>query len=229
MKFIFFGTPDFAAIILEKLINSGYVPKAVVCNPDKPVGRKKIITPPPVKVLIMKHEIWNIPVLQPEKLDKSFMLQVSSSITDIFIVAAYSNIIPKEILNIPKLGTIGIHPSLLPKYRGATPIQTAILNNDQETGTTLFLMDEKLDHGAIIANSEFRIQNSEWNYEALMKKLANLSADLLIKTLPDFIAGKITPLPQDESLATFTKKFKTEDAFIKPEDLKQAEISGGSL
>src|SRR3989344_296610 len=119
MKFIFFGTPDFAAIILEKLINSGYVPKAVVCNPDKPVGRKKIITPPPVKVLIMKHEIWNIPVLQPEKLDKSFMLQVSSSITDIFIVAAYANIIPKEILNIPKLGTIGIHPSLLPKYRGA--------------------------------------------------------------------------------------------------------------
>src|SRR3990167_431154 len=148
------------------------------------------------------------------------MLQASSSLTDIFIVAAYANIIPKEILNIPKLGTIGIHPSLLPKYRGATPIQTAILNNDQETGTTLFLMDEKVDHGAIIANSEFRIQNSEWNYENLLKKLAELSADLLIGFLRNYENvrkyEKIKGVPQDESQATYTKKFTTQDAYIEP-------------
>jgi methionyl-tRNA formyltransferase len=213
MKYVFFGTPEFATIILEKLIKAELMPEAIICNPDRPVGRKQIITSPPVKSLIMKHATCNIPVLQPEKLDESFMLHVSSFMPDIFIVAAYSQILAKQILEIPRLGTIGVHPSLLPKYRGATPIQTAILNGDEETGVSLFLIDEEMDHGPILMKSETQISKSE-TYESLHDKLAELGAELLIKTLPDFVAGKITPLAQDESQATYTKKFKTEDAFI---------------
>src|SRR3989344_5918744 len=139
MKFVFFGSPEFAAIVLEKLIKAGFMPAAVVCAPDAPAGRKKIPTPPPAKVRIMNYEerIKNkIQILQPETLsiihDSLFVIQ-----PDFFIVAAYAKIIPKEILDIPRLGTIGVHPSLLPKYRGASPIQSAILNDEAETGTTL--------------------------------------------------------------------------------------------
>ena len=225
MKYVFFGTPNFAAIILEKLISAGFIPEAVVCNPDKPVGRKKIITPPPVKQRILNLEsgIKNkIKILQPEKLS-DIKSQLSDVNCQLFIVAAYAKILPKEILEIPRLGTIGVHPSLLPKHRGATPIQTAILNGDEIAGTTIFLIDEKMDHGAIIANSEFRIQNLEWNYETLMKKLAELSADLLIEILPNIEEKIKNAMPQDESKATYTKKFKTEDAYIEPIDLEKAQ------
>ena len=225
MKYVFFGTPNFAAIILEKLISAGFIPEAVVCNPDKPVGRKKIITPQPVKQRILNLEsgIKNkIKILQPEKLS-DIKSQLSDVNCQLFIVAAYAKILTKEILEIPRLGTIGVHPSLLPKHRGATPIQTAILNGDEITGTTIFLIDEKMDHGAIIANSEFRIQNLEWNYETLMKKLAELSADLLIEILPNIEEKIKNAMPQDESKATYTKKFKTEDAYIEPIDLEKAQ------
>src|SRR3989344_2867602 len=195
MKFVFFGTPEFAAIIMEKLIN-----------------------PPPTKLLTQKY---NIPILQPEKL-----LDIKSQLSDVncqlFVVAAYSKIIPKEILEIPRLGTIGVHPSLLPKYRGATPIQTAILKGDEKTGTTLFLIDEKVDHGKIVASSKYQAISND-NYESLLKKLAELNANLLIEILPDIEEKIKNALPQDESQATYTKKFKTEDAFIKPEDLKIAQ------
>ncbi len=228
LKTIFFGTPQFAAIILEKLIEAGFIPQAVVCNPDKPVGRKKIITPPSVKSLIMKHGTWNIPILQPEKLDKSLILHVSSFMPDLFIVAAYSQIIPKEILEISRFGTVGVHPSLLPKYRGPSPIQTTILNGDEETGVSLFLIDERIDHGKIIATSHLPLATSD-NYESLSKKLADLGADLLIETLPKFINGEITPIAQDESQATYTKKFSTENAYIKPQDLEKAQQDGGQV
>ena len=149
-------------------------------------------------------------------------------------------ILPKQILEIPAYGSIGIHPSLLPKYRGSTPIQTAILNGDEETGVSLFLIDEKMDKGKIIANSKLQIANSD-NYESLMRKLAELGADLLIKTLPDFVVGKITPPPaspceawraglsQDESQATYTKKFSNQDAYIEPVDLEKAQSEGGQI
>jgi methionyl-tRNA formyltransferase len=235
MKYLFFGTPNFAAIILEKLIEAGFIPQAIVCNPDKAAGRKRIITSPPVKLLIIERVTHNVPVLQSEKLDKDFMLHVSSFKPDLFIVAAYSQIIPKEILEIPRLGVIGVHPSLLPKYRGASPIQSAILNGDKETGVSLYLMDEKIDHGPILAQQELEIHNTD--YLLLSTKLAELGAELLIK----YIKDKITPLPrnvqqdalqglpQDESQATYTKKFKTEDAYIEPADLEKAEQEGGKI
>lgn len=227
MKYIFFGTPEFAAIILEKLINAGFIPEAVVCNPDKPVGRKKIVTPPPTKILAEKY---NISVLQPESLEiRNWKLEIDKlSGVDLAIVASYGKIIPKTILDSLPAKFIGIHPSLLPKYRGPSPIQNAILNGDKETGVSLYLMDEKVDHGAILATIRLPIATND-NYELLMKKLAGLSAQLLIETLPKFVKNEIAPRPQDNNQATFTKKFVTEDGYIKPEDLETAQQQGGEI
>ncbi|OGY63727.1 MAG: methionyl-tRNA formyltransferase [Candidatus Harrisonbacteria bacterium RIFCSPLOWO2_02_FULL_41_13b] len=222
MRYIFFGTPNFAAIILEKLIKSSLIPSAVVCNPDRPIGRKKNITPPPTKSLALHY---NIPILQPEILTNN-KLQITNYKPDFFVVAAFSKILSKEILQIPRLGTIGIHPSLLPKYRGATPIQTAILNGDIETGTTLYLIDEKIDHGAIVANIKYSISNIK-KYEETLKDLAELSADLLIKTLPKFKNGEIKPQLQNENESSYTKKFTSQDGYIEPDILEKAQ--GGDL
>ena len=228
MKFVFFGTPEFAAIILEKLINAGFAPQVIVCNPDRPAGRKKIITAPPVKkLLIEKFKDLKIEILQPEKSDDDLIAQILNYKTDIFIIAAYGRIVPEKILKIPRLGSIGVHPSLLPKYRGPSPIQSAILNGEEITGTTVFLMDEKVDHGPILATSQLPIATND-NYKLLMKKLAELSADLLIEILPDIEEKIKNAKPQNESLVTYTKKFKSEDAFIKPIDLEKAQGSTGS-
>ncbi|PJA95204.1 methionyl-tRNA formyltransferase, partial [Candidatus Jorgensenbacteria bacterium CG_4_9_14_3_um_filter_38_10] len=224
MKYLFFGTPEFAAIILEKLINAGFIPSAVVCNPDKPTGRKKIITPPLTKLLAIKY---NIPVLQPEVLS-IFNFQFSISNFDFFIVASYAKILPKEILEIPRFGTIGVHPSLLPKYRGPSPIQAAILNEEQETGVTLFLLDEKVDHGPVLENRKQKIENSD-NYKTLHNKLAELGGDLLIETIPKFLREEIKSQPQDESQATYTKKFSAEDGFVGFKDLEKAQKDGGQI
>lgn len=228
-NFVFFGSPEFAAVILEKIIQNGFRPSLVVCNPDKPTGRKKNITSPPVKTGIMNQEsrIKNvIKILQPEKLDKEFRdsLFIIHDSYDFFIVAAYAKIIPPEILEIPKFGSIGVHPSLLPKYRGATPIQSAILNDDEQTGVTLFLIDEKVDHGPIIAQKELRGEELKtMDCKQLSKKLADLGGNLLIETLPKFLAGEIELEPQNESQAAYTKKIKTEDGFIEEGGLERAE------
>lgn len=230
MKFIFFGTPEFAAIILDKIIKAGFIPQAVVCNPDKPVGRKKIITPPPVKKCIMNQvsSVKNkIKIVQPENvLELKKLDYLTPDTCDLFTVAAYAKILPKEILEIPRLGAVGIHPSLLPKYRGSSPIQTVILNGDKETGVSLFLMDEKMDSGKIVSSIKYRVSREE-NYQTLSKKLAELGAELLIETLPKFIKGKIKLLSHDESQATYTKKFTTQDGYIEPKDLEKAEREGG--
>ena len=222
MKYIFFGTPEFAAIVLEKLINAGYIPEAVICNPDEPVGRKQVLTSPPVKILAEK---FNITVFQPEKLrdNKKFIKELKKLKLELAIVAAYGKILPKEILDIPRLGSIGVHPSLLPKYRGSTPIQNTILNGDTETGVTLYVLDEKMDHGSILAISNFQFPISKITYEELLKELAELAGNLLVETLPKFAAGEIKPEPQNEAEAIYTKKFKSEDAFVDENDLKEAE------
>jgi len=225
MQFIFFGSPEFAKIILEKLINAAYIPAIVVCNPDRPVGRKKIITPPPVKVLAEKH---NIKVYQPEKLEiKNFKLEIGE--IDFAIVAAYAKIIKQEVLDIPKLGTIGTHPSLLPKYRGSSPIQSQILSGDQTIGTTLYLMDAGMDSGPILAQQKLNNYQLTDKFSDTLNKLANLSGDLLIETLPKFLTNEIKPQEQDHALATFTKKFTTQDAFIEPTGLETAINSGGGI
>ncbi|MBI3638549.1 methionyl-tRNA formyltransferase, partial [Candidatus Wolfebacteria bacterium] len=227
IKYVFFGTPEFSATILEKLIKAGFIPSAVVCNPDKPVGRKQILTAPAAKI-VMSNKKLEIRVMQPEKLDSSFISRLSSLESDFFVVASYAKIIPKEILEIPKLGSIGVHPSLLPKHRGASPIQTTILNGDEKTGVSLFLMDEKTDHGPVLATSHLPLVNSE-NYETLMRKLAELGGDLLVEILPKFATDEIKPQIQDKSQATFTKKFRTEDGFIESAGLEKALNKGGEI
>lgn len=215
-NYIFFGTPRFAAIVLEQLLDAGMIPAAVVCNPDRPVGRKKVVTAPAVKSLIAKRQSQivadEIKILQPENLNA--ISDLLRAIRPQFaVVAAYANIIPQSILSIPKLGVIGVHPSLLPKYRGASPIQSAVLGGETETGVTLYLMDEKMDHGAVLATSHLPLATSE-TYETLEEKLATLGGELLVKTIPDFVAGKLAPQPQDHAQATFTKKFETKDGEV---------------
>jgi methionyl-tRNA formyltransferase len=213
MNIVFWGTPEFAAIILDTLIKNKYLPVAVVTAPDKPVGRKKILTPPPVKVLAQKHNLF---ILQPVKIKENFNLksEILNLKPDLFIVSAYGLILPKEILDIPKYGSLNVHPSLLPKYRGASPIQATILNGDKVTGVTIILMDEKMDHGPILAIKEFEIKNLKITYPELSYELANLGAKLLIETLPKWLKGEIKPIPQDDLKATYTKIIKKEDGKI---------------
>jgi len=209
-KIIFLGTPEFGATILEGLIKNNHKPCLVITATDKPVGRKQILTPPPAKIIAEKY---NIPIIQPEKV-LSCKLQATRIKPDLIIMAAYGEIIPKEFLEIPKYGCLNIHPSLLPKYRGPSPIQTVILNGDRETGTTIILIDEKMDHGPVIANRQLSITDCEITTDELSKKLAALSIDLLIKIVPKWINGEIKAKPQDESKATYTKIIKKEDGKI---------------
>jgi methionyl-tRNA formyltransferase len=226
MKYIFFGTPRFAEIVLNGLVSDGFIPAALVCNPDRPLGRKKIITPPPTKQFVLDKKLSTL-VLQPEKLDDEFVAQLRALTPDFFVVAAYAKIIPRAVLSVPRLGTLGTHPSLLPAYRGASPIQSVILAGETETGSTIYAMDEKMDHGAIFAQEKIPLNALTTDYHALEEQLAKLSARLLIKTIPTLLDGSAAPHVQDESHATFTKKFVTDNGFIEYSELDTA-IAGNS-
>jgi methionyl-tRNA formyltransferase len=208
MKYVFFGTPRFAEIVLDGLIGAGLVPMAVVCNPDRPVGRKKIMTPPPTKLLAIKAS-QDIDIIQPEALDEIFIKRLQALEPDLLVVAAYAKIIPADVLAIPRLGTLGTHPSLLPAYRGASPIQSAILAGETKTGATIYQMDAKMDHGAIFAQEEAPLDPLITNYLALEERLALLSAKLLVHTISTMESGTARSRPQDESSATYTQKFTT--------------------
>jgi len=221
-KYVFFGTPEFAEIILQRLVRAGMLPLALVCNPDRPINRKKTITPPPAKKYILENSP-KIKIFQPEKIDNAFLTELKDTKADFYIVAAYSKILPTELLAIPLLGVIGVHPSLLPKYRGSTPIQSAILTGEEGTGVSLYLMDEKMDAGPVLARQETRDKGQD--YLTLMRELAKLAGDMLIEILPKFVARETNPLPQDETKATYTKKFNNENAYVSPEDLKNAETN----
>ncbi len=212
MKYVFFGTPAFAATILERLIRAGMPPVALVTNPDRPRGRRKIMSPPPVKELVLGLGA-GIDVLQPERIDDSFVSQLAAYRADCGILAAYGSILPLSAFAVFPKGIAVVHPSLLPRYRGATPIQAPILAGDPETGTTLFLMDEKVDHGPIIAAKRVGICSSE-TYATLAGKLAEASADLIIEFFPRYVSGDIVPQAQDEALATHTKKISSADGFV---------------
>jgi len=209
-KIIFLGTPEFGAIILRGLIKNGYKPFLVITAPDKPVGRKQVLTPPPVKKIAEKY---NITVTQPEKI-KEAVTEIENLNPDLIICAAYGQIIPKEILEIPKYGCLNVHPSLLPKHRGASPIQTAILNGDKETGVTIILMNEKMDHGPILSSRELEFSIFNFQFSKLHNKLAELGVKLLLETIPKWINDEIKPKAQDESKATYTKILKKEDGKI---------------
>lgn len=209
MKIIFISTAEFGVPALEKLIASKYQPEFVITSPDKPAGRKQVLTPFPVK---KEADKWQIPVLQPNNIGK-IKEKLKEIEPDLMIVVAYGQLLPKSILDIPKKGTLNIHPSLLPKYRGSSPIQNAILNNDTETGVTIMQIDEKMDHGPILGQIKAKI-NTDETAESLHNRLAYLSADYLMEILPKYLNNEITLQPQDDSKATFTKILTREDGKI---------------
>lgn len=224
IKVVYFGVPGFSAYILEKLIKTfnnppshlnldqdenlsqpKFIIQTVVTSPDKPVGRKQIITPSPVAQVAEKCQI---PVLKPDKLSEDFIKgHLSLLDSDLFIVIAYGKIIPQQLLDIPRLGPINVHYSLLPKYRGASPIQQAILNGDKQSGITIMLMNQKMDEGPILEQEIIHLSDKD-TFESLSKKMSQQAISLLISTLADFVAGKLTPRPQDESQATYCRPGK---------------------
>lgn len=205
------GTPDFAVPSLVALTKYGLDIIEVITQPNRPVGRKHTLTPPPVKTAALAGGIL---VFQPEKArDLKTIEHIRALNPDLIIVAAYGQIIPKAILDIPRLGSLNVHASLLPKYRGASPIAAAIKNGETETGITVMQIDELLDHGPIISQSRVVIAPDETG-DSLTKKLSTLGAELLATTLPDFIAGKMTPRAQNHADATSTKLLTREDGKI---------------
>ena len=193
MRIIFMGTPDFAVPCLERLIDAGHDVAAVFTQPDKPVGRKQILTPSPVKTCAVSH---NIKVYQPEKIKNSNALEIINSINpDVIIVVAYGKILPKEILDAAKFGCINVHASLLPKYRGAAPIQWSILNGDEETGVCIMQMDEGIDTGDILLVRKTSIDINETSAE-LFDRLSEIGADALIYALELVEKGEACPTPQ---------------------------------
>lgn len=209
IKIVFLGTPEFAVKPLEALIKNGYGIVGVITAPDKPKGRKMVLAPPPIKILAGQR---NIPAWQPINLISNLRFPVSKP--DLFVVAAYGKILPKEILEIPKFGTLNIHPSLLPRWRGPSPIQSAILAGDEKTGVTIMLVNEKMDEGPILARQELKYSISNIQSLKLQDELSELGAKLLIETLPKWINGEIKPQQQDNSKATYSKIIKKENGLI---------------
>ena len=194
------GTPDFAVPSLEALIAGGHEVVGVFTQPDKPKNRGMKLQPPPVKVCALTHEL---PVYQPEKMKDGTALSVIRELApDLIVVAAYGRILPQEILDWPKYGCINVHSSLLPRYRGAAPIHWAILNGEKESGVTIMQMALALDAGDILSQVSTPIDPDE-TVEALHDRLADLGAELLVKTVEDIEAGTVTPVPQDEALVTY--------------------------
>jgi len=212
MRFIFFGSSKFAEIILNKLLKSNTKPVLVVTAPPKEKGRKKILSPTPVHNLAEQNKIS---ILTPENLkDEEFLSNFKNYNLDLVILAAYGKIIPLQLLSIPKKGILNLHPSLLPRWRGATPIQSAILAGDKKTGVSLFLMDEEVDHGPIIQKAEYKIQNLSITYSELSQKLAEIGADLIINIAPKWLKGEIDSIPQDHSSVSYCHKILPEDEKI---------------
>jgi methionyl-tRNA formyltransferase len=195
----FMGTPEFAVPCLQALVDAGYPIVGVYTQPDKPVGRKQVLTPPPVKV---RAQDLGLPVYQPTKMrDGAVAAQMKELGVELIVVVAYGRILPAAILDVPAYKPLNVHGSLLPKYRGAAPIQWAIADQEAETGVTIMIMEEGLDTGPMLRKGSLPI-GPEDTSETLFPKMSKLGADLLIETLPDWIAGKITPEVQDDSQHT---------------------------
>jgi methionyl-tRNA formyltransferase len=203
MKIIFFGTPAFVIPVLQTLVDNFEV-IAVVTAPDKKVGRKQLLTPSPVKQYAQSH---NIPVLELPQ------LKIENEKPDLFVVAAYGKIIPQSILDIPKFGALNIHPSALPQYRGASPLQYALLNGDQQTAVSIMKMDDQMDHGPLLLQKPLPILPTD-TFETLAQKAFQQAAELLPPIIKQYTNGKLLPQEQDHSKATYTKIIKKDDAYI---------------
>lgn len=215
MRIVFFGTSEFAVPILRTLKKEPeFDIVAVVTTPSKPIGKKRELVPSPVAEVAKS---LGLPCFAPEKLkDPEWMKTLENLKPELAVLASYGKILPQTNLDIPKYGFINVHPSLLPKYRGASPLEGAILSGDSKTGVTIMKMDAQMDHGPILSQEEVALAGTE-RAAGLEEKLAQLGAELLVKTIPSYIHGEIVPAEQNHEKATFTKLIKRDDGRV---DLK---------
>ncbi|WP_433946275.1 methionyl-tRNA formyltransferase [Paenibacillus sp. SN-8-1] len=219
MNIVFMGTPDFAVPSLETLLTEGYNVVAVVTQPDRPQGRKKVLTPTPVKEAALRH---GLPVLQPQRMrSPEAVEELAAYKPDVIVTAAYGQILPKAVLDLPQYGCLNVHGSLLPKYRGGAPIQRSIINGEKETGITLMYMAEGLDTGDMIAKSVVPIEDEDTS-GTLFKKLSLAGAALLKEQLPLVIEGRAGRIPQNEEESTYAKNLTREDERITWSDSSRA-------
>lgn len=210
-KIVFMGTPDFAVPILQRLVQDGYCVSHVVTQPDRPRGRKRKLTPPPVKVAA---EQLGIPVFQPEKLADEEVVQTFLAFEpDLVITAAYGQLLPEAVLQAPAFGCINVHASLLPKYRGGAPIHWAVINGETETGITIMYMVKELDAGDMLAKRAIPIANTD-HVGILHDRLSQLGADLVSEILPPFFRGELKAIPQDNQAATYAPNIRRADEYI---------------
>ena len=211
MRVLFMGTPEIAATALSALLADGFDVVGCVSQPDRPKGRGMVLTPPPVKVLAMEH---GIPVFQPDTLkDGSFLSVLENTSPDVIAVVAYGKILPEYVLSFPKHGCVNLHVSLLPKYRGAAPMQRAVMNGERETGVTTMKMDAGLDTGDILLVERFPI-GKEDTFETVHDTSASIGGKLLAKTLRALEDGTATPVPQNHAEATYAEKITKEECLI---------------
>ncbi len=211
MKIVFMGTPDYAATALEAILQAGYEVTGVVCQPDKPKGRSGALAACPVKECALKY---NLPVFQPERIKRpEAVAELKKFPADVFVVAAFGQILSEEILTMPKYGCINIHASLLPKYRGAAPIQWCIVDGEKETGVTIMQMDAGIDTGDILFTKKVEITEEETG-GSLFDKLSQAGAELIVEALPKIEAGEVNPVKQDEALSNYARMLKKEDGRI---------------
>jgi len=207
LKIVFMGTPQFAVPVLEALVKAGHEVRLVVTQPDRPKGRSKKPVPPPVKALA---EALSLPVFQPETVRMPEAIEeIRKAGPDALVVAAFGQILPKALLDIPRLGNFNVHASLLPKYRGAAPINWAIVSGEADTGITIMLMDEGMDTGAMLTVAVEPILPED-TAETLTAKLSRVGAELIVKALAEFEAGRLKPVSQDNSQATYAPILKKE-------------------
>ena len=212
--FAYFGTPALSTVVLNSLEARGFLPALVVTAPDKPAGRGLELQPSPVKRWALER---NIDVVTPEKLrDPQFLAELGNTDWDVFIVAMYAKIIPKELLDMPHRGVLNVHPSLLPKFRGPSPVLSAILADERETGVSIMQLTEGMDEGPVVAQARIEIEEEAWPLKGSQMEtlLAQEGGNLLAELLPDWVAGSLTPEEQDATKATYTKKFDSTDALL---------------
>lgn len=211
MKILFMGTPDFALFSIKALVESGEELIGVVTQPDQPKGRGYVLTPPPVKVYALEH---GIPVYQPETLkDDTFFELLQTLDPELIVVTAYGKILPERVLNYPKYGCVNVHGSLLPEYRGAAPMQRAIMDGKKVTGVTTMMMDKGLDTGDMLLTGEFPIEDTD-NFETIHDKMGVCGADVLKETVNAIKNGTLTRTPQDGTLATYAAKIEKSDCVL---------------
>lgn len=216
-KFVFFGTEPLAEEILNELASAGYVPSLVVAAPDVFDRRTKTLAPPIEKRWALAR---NIPVAQPENITSGFISELKRSVWDFFIVASYGKILPSELVEIPRRGVLNVHPSLLPRLRGPSPIRSAILGDERATGVSIMLMDQKMDHGPIVAQKKAVIDPNKWplSASALGRLLAREGGNLIVQILPAWLGGDIEAREQNHDIATFTDKIDKEDGLLNLND-----------